>query len=354
MFISTPIWRGLYHFAFLGCGNPKIWRWYNVHAYFLQELFINLKLPQIMKKHYRRFCSRGVCLILTTALMLISMKSIAQQSNSITISEEMYKYLMTKYVSFDIVVMDKIVETQRPFMVLSQETTDMNDFLGTFSKEPSQYNLARSDDYNGKFIKGELVDTSKKYDPFHLSETVYYIFKKDSTGTLYAIRDSYFKYINDYTQTEGILDIIHKLGYKEYKSNDPYGEDKNLYIKTKTCEIRLDNQIFLKLKENPNYITQLDNDQLKLSSLVKQSVTHSKTLDRYLSIYNIKRNKMSSTDLTAWRNATKQALIFGKQIDKISEKYDDVYSIMPLNKSYYNTLSSFNENVLASKGVLGM
>jgi hypothetical protein len=39
---------------------------------------------------------------------------------------------------------------------------------------------------------------------------------------------------------------------------------------------------------------------------------------------------------------------------KISEKYAGNYSITPIDKSYHSTISNFADNLLASKGVLGM
>ena len=142
-----------------------------------------------------------------------------------------------------------------------------------------------------------------------------------------------------------------KLGYKEYRNpNDSY--DENLYIKSKTCEIKLDNWTYQELKTNPSYITALDNDQMKLNALIKQTIPHSQTLDKYLGLYRIQRNKMSATNISAWKAATIQAGKLNDQIVKMDEKYAGNYSFMPLNKA--STRNDFSDNLGASKGILGI
>ena len=61
---------------------------------------------------------------------------------------------------------------------------------------------------------------------------------------------------------------------------------------------------------------------------------------------------MSTSDLSAWRVATSKAQTLQAQLYKLTEKYDGNYSIKPIKKD--NLLNDFLDNLLASKGVLGM
>lgn len=313
---------------------------------FFTRTFYKPKLPH-MKKHYHRFCNKASCLILTTLLtMSVSTKLSAQQD--VAISTELLNSIDTKNLNVFTVLQTEVGEPKRLAYVIETRVTDFNQIIGNFKMLPEKFKLAGSDDSKGKFFQNELVDDAKKYDSFRLLERPYRILKNDESQKLYVLYDDNISAISKGLQTKDLLDIVHKLGYKEYEN----GGEK--YIKSKTSEIRLDVRTYQELKTNPNYISTLDNDQIKIASLVKQTAVHSKTLDKYLSIYRIKRSKMSSTDLTAWRNATKQAQKLNDQIYALNEKYDGNYSVMPINKTLNSTLETFADNVLASKGVLGM
>lgn len=53
-----------------------------------------------------------------------------------------------------------------------------------------------------------------------MSEDIYYMYKKDSAGKLYAIKQTDLKSITHFEQTQELTDIVHKLGYKEYAIDD--------------------------------------------------------------------------------------------------------------------------------------
>jgi len=168
---------------------------------------------------------------------------------------------------------------------------------------------------------------------------------------LYIIEERDINSIAEYAKTQELIKLVHKLGYKEYKSNDRY--DENLYIKSKACEIKLNNWTYSGLKNDPAYITTLDNHQIKLDALIKQTIPHSKTLDKYLGLHRIQRNKMSTANISAWRNATSQAQKLNDLMHKLEDKYAGNYSFMPLN-NLSNISQAFSDNLGASKGVLGM
>ena len=173
------------------------------------------------------------------------------------------------------------------------------------------------------------------------------LFQPMTDEYFYILADEYVSTLEKEQKNNEIFEMIHKLGYKEYK--DEYGD---YFIKSKTCEIKLDTWTLSELRLNPEYITTLDNDQLKLATLVKQTIPHSKILDKYCGLYNIQRSRMSAIDIKNWRIATTNALKLDNEIYKISEKYSGNYSFTLLDKS--KTLQDFTDNVLASKGVLGM
>lgn len=248
---------------------------------------------------------------------------------------------------------DTIVETKRPVLFLSNHILSDNEILGSYSKRSNEYRYARRDDRRGKYIENELVDNSKEYNnDGTLSETIYSIYKKDDTGKLYVIKEESLKSISDYIQTKELIKIIEKQGFKVYQTNEAYYENY-YYVKSKTCEIKLNSWTYSELKKNPSYITSLDNYQIKLKSLVQQTVPHSKSLDKYLGLYRIQRNKMPTTNINAWKNATTQAQKLNDQISKLGEQYAGNYSFTPFDPMT-GLRRQFTDNLGASKGVLGM
>lgn len=251
------------------------------------------------------------------------------------------------------IVHDTIVETKRPVLFMSNEPLNDNEIIGSYSATPITYRYARRDDRRGKYIESELVDNSIEYNnDGSLSETIYSIYKNDSSGKLYAIKNESLKSISDYAKTKELIKIVEKQGYKVYQTNEAYYENY-YYIKSKTCEIKLDNWTYNELKKNPSYFTSLDNYQIKLKSLVEQTIPHSKNLDKYIGLYRIQRNKMSTANINAWKNATAQAQKLNDQISKLGEQYAGNYSFTPFYRMT-GLRQQFTDNLGASKGVLGM
>jgi hypothetical protein len=247
---------------------------------------------------------------------------------------------------------DTIIETKRPLLFLGNEILDVNEIIGLYSIASNKFGYAMRDADNRNYIKYELVDMSKNSNDYSLSELVFYLCKNDSTGKVYAIKEQDMKSIIGFIRMQELIKIVNKLGYKEYKmSNDKY--DNDWYIKSKACEIKLNNWTYNGLKKNPAYITALDNHQMKSDALTKQTIQHSKTLDKYIGLYRIQRNKMSAANINAWRIATTQAQKLNNQMVNHAEKYAGDYSFMPLN-NLSNIDEIFSDNLGASKGVLGM
>lgn len=305
-----------------------------------------------MKIIFRDFAQVCYILLFPITLFLISTKALSQESTRLEISDSMHKYMKDKDLQLWSVLLDTIIDTKRPLLSLNEEVIDINEIIGSYAMIKAKYSYARRNDIKGNYIQNELFDNSKNFNDYGLSEFGFYICKKEFTGKLYAIEERSMKSINSFIQTQELLKIVNKLGFKEYKNkNDSY--DENLYIKSKACEIKLDNWTYSELKKNPSYIAILDNDQMKLNVLINQTIPHSKTLDKYLGLYRIQRRKMSTTNIKAWRTATSQAQKLNNQIAYLDEKYGGNYSFMPLSK-LSNTRENFSNNLDASKGVLGM
>ncbi|MCC9018953.1 hypothetical protein [Flavobacterium lipolyticum] len=258
-----------------------------------------------------------------------------------------------KDIKLQRIIYDTIIETKRPLLFMSNELLNDDEIMGSYSSTPITYRYARRDDRRGKYIESELVDSSLEYNnDGSLSETIYNIYKNDSSSKLYAIKDESLKFISEFAKTKELIKIVEKQGFKVYQTNETYYENY-YYIKSKTCEIKLDNWTYSELKKNPSYITLLDNYQIKLKSLVQQTVPHSKTLDKYLGLYRIQRNKMSTANINAWKNATTQAQKLNDQIFKLGEQYAGNYSFTPFDR-LTSLRRQFTDNLGASKGVLGI
>lgn len=220
-------------------------------------------------------------------------------------------------------------------------------FEGLFSKVGKEFRVVIKDIPN-RYVKYQIIDATEFGDRRLLSKEEFYLIRKNDSDEYFCFSaNEYWPLLEKEQKNNEIFVIIHKLGYKEYK--DEYGD---YFIKSKTCEIKLDTWTISELKLNSSYIRTLDNDQIKIAALVKQTLPHSKILDKYCGLYNIQRNRMSTIDIKNWKIATANALKLDKEIYKISEKYFGNYSFTLLNKS--KALEEFTDNILASKGVLGM
>lgn len=312
-----------------------------------------------MKSIIRDFAK--VCYGLT---LLISAQAIAQESRQFKITPEISKQIIKKkgirevkiypvtYKDINLpVVTDDKASTRKAF-IIDENLIDVNSISGEFIEMPDKYMLALVD-IEDKFVKNELGENTRGYYNYgNLSDAWPLIKKKDAEEYYYVLTDAYMLGLYETQKTNDIIEIVNKLGYKAYEAHDPYGEDDNLYIKSKTAEIKLDERMLKELKANPNYIKQLDNDQIQIASLVNQTTPHIKNLEKYSSLYNIQRRRMSTANINAWKSATSKALPLFNKIADLKEKYETNYSFTLLNKS--KTWNEFVDYVTISRGILGM
>ena len=361
-----------------------------------------------MTNHYQRFCKNQFLFsALFKLFLLISTNSVAQENSDFTITPELSKQVIEKnqirefkvypvsYKEVEYHTSDTVAATKTNYMsamktiqeyrnykknysfeyeicekarveleeikkdiaeqmsndkilkrfayMIEESPIDVNSLSGEFSEFPETYMLALSN-YNSNRLKNELITKLGYYDA---EDERYQVVQKTGTKELYFIMShNYLSLLQEEKRNQELLTIVHKLGYKEYEG------DGNVYIKSKTSEIKLDSWTYQELKKNPLYISRLDNDQLKIAALAKQTILQSKILYKYASLYNIKRSRMSTVDINAWKTATANAQKLHNQIYKLNEKYDGNNSFTLLDKS--DTLEFFVDNLLASKGVLGM
>ena len=272
--------------------------------------------------------------------------------------EKTHNYRMYLEVSNEILQVQK-TETGRVLSdktikksayMIDEKAINLNTLSGTFTKLEKSYMLALADDEDN-YIKNELINTRSHYKSNTTTDN-YPVIKKSDTGELYYLMSREFlTKLKTFNEEKELFEIIHKLGYKVYQTNEAYYESY-YYIKSKTCEIRLDSDSYVAFKQNPSWISDLDNNKLKLSALAKQTIPHSAKLNKYVMQWNIQRSKTSTSTINAWRAATIPAIKLSEQIDKLKEKYSGYYFVTVLDKS--DTLSYFEDNVQASRGVLGM
>jgi hypothetical protein len=240
-----------------------------------------------------------------------------------------------------------VIQKRMTYM-LENSSINVNQLSGEYFELSKKYMCAISPIEN-KLIQNELSDDLR--DNYNVSFEVltkpYPLIQKVGTEDYYWIMsDEYISKIKFDQKMQELLDIVHKQGYKDYKDYD------RIYIKTKTAEISLDMNFYSLLKQNLSFISKFDADQMKISALVQQTIPHSKTLDKYLSTYNIQRRNTSTATINSWRIATANAEKLSNQIFKLRELYDAKFSFGLLDKS--NILDVFQENLNASKGVLKM
>ena len=150
----------------------------------------------------------------------------------------------------------------------------------------------------------------------------------------------------EYSQVE-LIAKVNAMGYKPYQVNNAY------FIKSKTCIISLDMRTFFCIYRNANYISELDKNQANVLALKHQTAKHNIALSKYLAIYNLKRSRMSSSDINAWRALTANANLLGDKIYAIDEQYEGQFNFTPFDKLATSQYSAFVDNINASNAVLG-
>ena len=241
------------------------------------------------------------------------------------------------------------ITTEKVTYFIEDKTIDNTDLIGEFEFLSEKKLVCR--DFKYYFSNLELADgdISMLLGCELGRNSKYPLIQNVKTNKMYfVVGSSFFEKMKIYKRESQIIALVNKLGYKEYKDKS----SGYIYIKSKTAEIQLGEGIYKTLLSNKNFITEFDNDQIKIASLVKQSVSHSKTLDKYIAQYRIQRNRISTADINAWRTATNNAIKLDNQIWKLKDKYEYNYSFKLFDKS--TAYEDLVDNIYASKMILGM
>lgn len=207
--------------------------------------------------------------------------------NQSVIKIEEIKKIIAEETKFDTI-------KKRVTLMLDNSSISIGTLSGDYILMPNKYMYAISNIEN-ELIANELTDKPRGH--FNLSSNMltlpYTLIQKVGTNDYYFIMSNEFiKSILDEKINQELLDIVHKLGYKEYHDYD------RTYIKSKTAELNLDVYTYNQLHSNPSYIKDFDNDHLKIATIIKQTVPISATLNKYLNLYNIYNRKIEMSKKT--------------------------------------------------------
>tara|TARA_R110002050_G_scaffold261556_1_gene401738 strand:+ start:280524 stop:281912 length:1389 start_codon:yes stop_codon:yes gene_type:complete len=224
---------------------------------------------------------------------------------------------------------------------------DLNSLVGSYSILPNQYMLVMKN-VGDVLVQYELTSDFTNNHSNNLSKPRTLLKKIDTDEFYYIGSDDLLSYLQSSLSNETLYEIIEELGYEKY-----YDEDRESYfINTGTAKIRLMTPWLLdQLKENKSFITDLDKKHRQLDAYTRQTIAHSKKLEPYIRLYNMKGRFMKSTDIIAWEKVTRNALSL---YVKTYELYDSLFyhSITRTNTKTNDVLQVFFDNIHASKGVL--
>ena len=254
-------------------------------------------------------------------------------------------------------------ESEREVRMVDVNKVDADSLSGNFQVLPeinlhiSQRNLGLPK-INKSFIKNEIVEykDKKQYeDTYHdrFSSRYGSIIEEINTKEQYFIGAedaTYLSKVADCQKDIELLNILHELGFKEYK-----GSDDKTYIKTKTAEIELkenSQHLYYMLKENKASLSSFDNDHLKLISLMKQCITYTSSLTNFNNIYEIKGGFTPIATINAWRTKAISANKLVGQIMDIRAKYAYIYSFSEIENSA--PFQTFLDNSVKSNRALNL
>ena len=254
-------------------------------------------------------------------------------------------------------------ESEREVRMVDVNKVDADSLSGTFYILPginlhiSQRNLGLPK-INKSYIKNEIVeykDVKQYEDTYHDRFSSRYgdIIEEINTKEQYFIGAedaTYLSKVADCQKDIELLNILHELGFKEYK-----GSDDKTYIKTKTAEIELkenSQHLYYMLKENKASLSSFDNDHLKLISLMKQCITYTSSLTNFNNIYEIKGGLTPIATINAWRTKAISANKLVGQIMDIRGKYAYIYSFSEIENSA--PFQTFLDNSVKSNRALNL
>ena len=183
---------------------------------------------------------------------------------------------------------------------------------------------------DNKYVMPELQKYGVKYNT--MENRKYTIFEYE--GNKYAVtsehlayeREKYKKEIEEAKLEEEYQKKFEKLPQKyTYIKNG--GLDGCDIIQSKSFKMELTiarKELFV--EKGVAMLDELEKDIAQIIAIYTQSNKYIPQLEKYSSIYIVKRSRMSSADINAWKAIAKQALNIDLRADKISKKLNEEYA----------------------------
>lgn len=183
---------------------------------------------------------------------------------------------------------------------------------------------------DNKYVMPELQKYGVKYNT--MENRKYTIFEYE--GNKYAVtsehlayeREKYKKEIEEAKLEEEYQKKFEKLPQKyTYIKNG--GLDGCDIIQSKSFKMELTiarKELFV--EKGVAMLDELEKDIAQIIAIYTQSNKYIPQLEKYSSIYIVKRSKMSSADINAWKAIAKQALNIDLRANKISKKLNEEYA----------------------------
>ena len=236
----------------------------------------------------------------------------------------------------------KIKKTELDWIISPEYTADFitkdvyEIFLDKIQNEKEYYMNSENWDqvvYNAsdnKYVMPELQKYGVKYNT--MENRKYTIFEYE--GNKYAVtsehlayeREKYKKEIEEAKLEEEYQKKFEKLPQKyTYIKNG--GLDGCDIIQSKSFKMELTiarKELFV--EKGVAMLDELEKDIAQIIAIYTQSNKYIPQLEKYSSIYIVKRSRMSSADINAWKAIAKQALNIDLRADKISKKLNEEYA----------------------------
>ena len=266
----------------------------------------------------------------------------------------------------------KIKKTESGWVISPEYTADFitNDnyeiSLDKIQNEKEYYMNSENWDqvvYNAsdnKYVMPELQKYGVKYDT--MENRKYTIFEYE--GNKYAVntehlvyeREKYQKEVEEAKLEEEYQKKFEKLPQKyTYIKNG--GLDGSDIIQSKLFKMELNDDRKKQLaKRGVAMLDEIEKDVAQIIAVYTQANKYIPQLEKYSNIYIVKRNRMSSADINAWKAVTKKALDVDLRANKITEKLNEDYgfpfrfAILSKEAEKHRLLTDY---IIGARGIIG-
>ena len=213
---------------------------------------------------------------------------------------------------------------------------------------------------DNKYVIPELQKYGVKYNT--MENRKYTIFEYE--GNKYAVntehlvyeREKYQKKVEEAKLEEEYQKKFEKLPQKyTYIKNG--GLDGSDIIPSKLFKMELnDNRKKQLAKRGVAMLDEIEKDVAQIIAVYTQANKYIPQLEKYSNIYIVKRNRMSSADINAWKAVTKKALDVDLRANKITEKLNEDYgfpfrfAILSKEAEKHRLLTDY---IIGARGIIG-